>query len=61
MSDLVLETGGDLALAYGIGHLAGTRIEEGEIDLQVKVTIGFARCGGRWLITHQHLSAQAPP
>lgn len=56
MSDLTLETAGDLALAYGIGHLAGTRFQEGEIDLQLRITIGFTRRDGRWLITHQHLS-----
>lgn len=60
MSDLTVQTGGDLALAYGIGHLAGTHHKQGEIDLKLKVSIGFTRRGGRWLITHQHLSLPTP-
>jgi uncharacterized protein YndB with AHSA1/START domain len=57
MSDLVLQTGGDLAVAYGIGHLAGVRSDGEEVDRLLKVTIAFARRDGRWLITHQHFSA----
>lgn len=55
MSDLTVDIGGDLALAHGIGHLAGDRA-----DLMVAVTMGFRRRGEVWQITHQHLSLEDP-
>lgn len=59
MTDLTIETSGDQAVAKGSGHLVGARSDLGEVDLQVPITITFARRGGRWLITRQLLSASS--
>ncbi len=56
MSELTVDIAGDLAVAVGIGHLAGTRNDGGEVDRRLAVTMVFRRRGGVWQITHQHLS-----
>jgi len=60
MSDLAIEVAGDLAIAQGVGHLAGSLGGAGEIDLSIAVTMSFRRQGGVWRIIHQHLSPKDP-
>lgn len=56
MSDLTVEVGGEIAIAYGIAHLMGIRTDGAEIDLRVRVTMGFIRQRDDWRVRHQHLS-----
>ena len=56
MGDLTVEVGGDVAFAYGLGHMTGTKTNGEKVDLWTRVTMGFVRRGADWKITHQHNS-----
>jgi ketosteroid isomerase-like protein len=50
--DLVVRTGGSAAFAYCLVHCDGTTA--GSFDF--RLTVGFERRDGEWLITHEHHS-----
>ena len=56
MGDLTVETGGDIAVARGLGHMTGTKKDGAKVDIWVRVTVGLNRRDGVWKITHQHTS-----
>jgi uncharacterized protein YndB with AHSA1/START domain/ketosteroid isomerase-like protein len=56
MADLTVETGGDMAFAYGLAHMAGTKTDGAKVDIWLRCTAGLKRTGGTWKITHQHAS-----
>jgi len=56
MRDTHVEIGGDTALAYGLGHMTGTKKDGAKADLWARVTVGLHRRDGVWKITHQHTS-----
>ena len=56
MGDLTVEVGGDVAFAYGLGHMTGTKTDGAKADVWTRVTVGFVRRNGTWMITHQHNS-----
>jgi uncharacterized protein YndB with AHSA1/START domain/ketosteroid isomerase-like protein len=56
MGDLDVQVGGDVAFAHGLGHMTGTKTDGEKVDLWTRVTVGFARRGGTWKITHEHTS-----
>jgi PhnB protein len=56
MRDTHVEVGGDIAFAYGLGHMTGTKKDGAKVDLWARVTVGLNRRDGVWKITHQHTS-----
>jgi PhnB protein len=56
MGELVVDISGDLAIARGLGHMMGEKKGGEKTDLWTRVTLGFARRGGKWQITHEHVS-----
>ena len=54
-NELTVAVGGDIAYAYGIQHLTGTRGGE-DVDLWFRATACVRRDDGRWCITHMHNS-----
>jgi ketosteroid isomerase-like protein len=54
--DLEVAVGGDVAYAYGIQHMTGTKQDGAEVDLWFRATACFRREQGRWRITHMHNS-----
>ena len=54
--DLTVEVGGDVAYAFGVQHMTGTKRSGEEVDLWFRATACFRRENGRWLITHMHNS-----
>jgi uncharacterized protein YndB with AHSA1/START domain/ketosteroid isomerase-like protein len=56
LGELAVEVGGDIAFAYGLGHMMGTKKNGEKADLWTRVTVCFARRNGEWRITHQHTS-----
>ena len=48
--------GGDVAYAYGLQHMTGTKVDGENADLWFRTTACFRRKGERWLITHMHNS-----
>ena len=57
ISDLdVTAGGGDIAWGHSIQHLAGTMKDGKKMDLTVRITDGYKRVNGQWLIAHEHVS-----
>jgi uncharacterized protein YndB with AHSA1/START domain/ketosteroid isomerase-like protein len=56
LGELVVEVGGDIAVARGLGHLMGKKKSGEAADLWVRVTKTFGRRDGAWKITHEHTS-----
>ena len=57
ISDLDITVGGgDLAYSHSIQRSAGTMKNGKKIDLTVRVTDGYKRVNGQWLIAHEHVS-----
>ncbi|UTP40665.1 nuclear transport factor 2 family protein [Phenylobacterium sp. LH3H17] len=56
--DLQVAVSGDLAFAFGLIHLAGTKTDGEEIDLWFRSTVCLRRIGGAWRIVHEHNSTQ---
>jgi ketosteroid isomerase-like protein len=57
MSDLdVTAGGGDLAWGHSVQHLVGTMKDGKKLDINVRVTDGYKKVNGQWLIAHEHVS-----
>lgn len=54
--DLTVVAGGDVAYAFGLQHMTGTKSDGAQVDLWFRATACFRREGGRWRITHMHNS-----
>jgi ketosteroid isomerase-like protein len=54
--DLEVAVGGDIAYAYGMQHMTGTKKGGGRVDLWFRATACFRRENERWRITHMHNS-----
>lgn len=47
---------GDLGVVYGLSHMQGEKIGEGEVELWFRTTLVFTRSEGGWTIAHEHNS-----
>lgn len=47
---------GNLCIAYGLSHMRGEKIEEGEVELWFRTTLVFKRSEDGWMIVHEHNS-----
>jgi ketosteroid isomerase-like protein len=57
MSGLEITTGGgNLAYGYSFQRVAGKTKDGNPIDLTVRVTDGYRKTAGKWLIAHEHIS-----
>ncbi len=57
ISDLdVTASGGDVAYGHSIQHMTGTMKDGKKFDLTVRVTDGYKKVNGQWLIAHEHVS-----
>lgn len=54
--DLEVAVGGDVAYAFGIQHMTGTKKGGENVDLWFRATACFRREDGRWRIAHMHNS-----
>lgn len=54
--DLEVAVSGDLAFAFGLIHMTGTKTDGEEIDLWFRSTVCLRRIGGVWRIVHEHNS-----
>jgi ketosteroid isomerase-like protein len=54
--DLVVECGGDIALAHSLNRMRGTRRDGQQVDFWMRSTLGFRRIDGAWKISHGHTS-----
>ena len=56
ISDEEVITGGGVAYVLGIHHVTGIMKGGKKVDYAVRVTDGFKKINGKWLIAHTHVS-----
>jgi ketosteroid isomerase-like protein len=56
ISDLSLTVDSNVGFGHSIQHLVGTNTQGRPIDLTVRVTDGYRKIDGNWLIVHSHVS-----
>jgi len=54
--DLRITMGDDVAFCYSLVHVKSTRTTGEKADYWVRLTSGFQKMNGQWLITHEHVS-----
>jgi uncharacterized protein (TIGR02246 family) len=54
--DLRITTRDDVAFCHYLGHIRSTRTTGEKNDYWVRVTMGFQKTDGRWMVTHEHVS-----
>ena len=54
--DLTITAGEEVAFAHSLNRISGARTDGTETDVWVRATVGFRKTGGRWTITHDHVS-----
>jgi ketosteroid isomerase-like protein len=64
LRDLSITAGDSVAFCHSLNRISGARTTGEETDVWVQGTVGFRRIGGKWTVTHEHLSVpfeMAPP
>jgi PhnB protein len=56
MQGLKISAGPEAAFAYVMNHISGTSTNGEKNDHWVRVTIGFRKTDGQWLVDHEHVS-----
>ena len=54
--DLVIDCGGDVAIAHSLNRMRGTKIGGAPVDFWMRSTLGFRKIDGAWKISHGHTS-----
>lgn len=54
--DLGITVNGDLGFSHSIQHVTGTDMQGHTVDRTVRVTDGYRKIGGNWLIVLEHVS-----
>jgi ketosteroid isomerase-like protein len=54
--DLHITVGGDVAFSTSLNRIGGTKKDGEQTNIWVRVTAGFRKIDGRWLVTHEHVS-----
>ena len=54
--DLRLTAGDEVAFCHSLNRINGARTTGEDTDVWVRATVGLRRTGGRWMITHEHVS-----
>jgi uncharacterized protein (TIGR02246 family) len=54
--DLRIALGDSVAFCHSLSHVKGTRANGEKADYWVRVTVGFEKRNGQWLMTHDHVS-----
>jgi ketosteroid isomerase-like protein len=57
ISDLSIMIDGKIALSHCIQHAVWTDKDGKKVDVTIRVTDGYRKIGGKWLIVHEHVSA----
>jgi ketosteroid isomerase-like protein len=56
LRDLSITAGDSVAFCHSLNRISGARTTGEETDVWVRGTVGFRRIGGKWTVTHEHLS-----
>lgn len=57
LSELEITVGGNVAYSHSIQHATFADKKGKKIEMTVRVTDGYKKIGGQWLISHEHVSA----
>ena len=60
VDDVIVHAGGEVAFATALIHCSGEGPKEGKAELEVRLTLGLRKSGGRWKVVHEHHSVPAP-
>ena len=56
MSGLDITVGGNVAYSHSIQHVIATDKKGKKFEMTVRVTDGYKKINGQWLISHEHVS-----
>jgi ketosteroid isomerase-like protein len=56
LTDLTIAADATLGFGHSIQHVTGTDAKGQKFDVTVRVTDGYRKIGGEWLIVHEHVS-----
>lgn len=56
LTDLDVTVGGDVAYSHSIQHVVATDKTGKKVEMTVRVTDGYKKVNGQWLISHEHVS-----
>jgi uncharacterized protein (TIGR02246 family) len=56
LTDLDITVGGDVAYSHSIQHVILTDKDGKKVEFTVRVTDGYKKVNGQWLISHEHVS-----
>ncbi len=56
MSDLSVTAGGKVGFGHNVQHFSGTGKDGKPIDLTFRVSDGYKKVNGKWMIAEEHLS-----
>ena len=56
MTDLDITVGGDVAYGRNIQYASFTDKDGKKMEVTVRVTDGYKKINGHWLISHEHVS-----
>jgi len=56
MSDLKITSDGKLGFSHSIIHFVGTNKDGKKVDLTLRITDGYRKVKGKWLINEEHTS-----
>jgi ketosteroid isomerase-like protein len=54
--DLSIVGNDDVAFSHSLNHVAGESRDGQRVDAWVRVTVGYRKDAGKWLVTHEHVS-----
>lgn len=54
--DLSITVSDDAAFSYSLNRISGRRTNGEETDVWVRVTAGYRKADGKWLVAHEHIS-----
>jgi uncharacterized protein (TIGR02246 family) len=54
--ELTITAGDDVAFSASLNRISGTKTDGEKVDVWVRVTAGYRKVGGRWMVTHEHVS-----
>jgi ketosteroid isomerase-like protein len=54
--DLNITAGDDVAFCHSLNRISGARTDGTETDVWVRATVCVRKIGGKWTITHEHVS-----
>ncbi len=64
LRDLSITAGDEVAFCHSLGRISGARTDGTQTDVWVRATVCLQKIGGKWTITHEHVSVpfeMAPP